>query len=603
MGASSSRGNPAASALPRVFPQHSSVNVSETLKVLTLQQFVAAAKAEAAQHGLHGSGFGSASGSGSLGVLPYHLTAPPGVIPKVVWRTGPFPITEVPADFANAMHTWSVHAPGWTQVYVTDDDADVFIGSPEVEAAVPGAAAAYRSLVPSAFRADLWRLVAVSMFGGIYADMSVWLVGAIENIVNPVVDEFVMPVDRPETPALWQGFFAAYKDHPLMTAMAAQVVANVQARKYGTFMYADLDITGPLAVARALRDFFHLPYTGAGFVPGRYTMAHPGTQTAFRVYFPKVDADLKGGQGAASVLRIRWPEYYATLYNPTRAPKYGHLFRARAVFGRDRTSDAALAAVRPQPKAAAVFVDPSGLHPAAARVLTNFHHHLPLQWDLYYFHGNTPGAASGAQAATAPLARAGRRVVVRPLQAASLTQAQHRDLMTSKAFWDAIDAEHILVLTPASAVCGGSGLDIQNFTQYPYLGCDVWDGRPSYAGTDDAGPAPLRFSQDAAGNLLATTHALPPTSMSLRSKAFVLDCLRTATPATIAGAPTEDSFFRACAEATLPASARPSATVAGQFCTQARATTPSWGAHSAASRLPPSQRMQFLQSCPEAGGL
>jgi hypothetical protein len=223
------------------------------------------------------------------------------------------------------------------------------MASPEVEAAVPGAGAAYASLVPAAYRADLWRLVMVYMFGGVYADMSVWLAGPLDGILGLSHGAtFVMPLDNPGgcPHGMWNGFFAATPRHPLVHAMARVAVARVAARVYGDNV---LDIAGPCALGRVVSWF--QGRTGHPWDAPRGAALQLGAQTmqsragdSFKAHILQVQIvpggpNLMVGNGPGADLRVRWPEYYTDLYGTTRPTEgYPSLWNRRAVYRCDAPS-------------------------------------------------------------------------------------------------------------------------------------------------------------------------------------------------------------------------------------------------------------------------
>jgi hypothetical protein len=313
MGAASikSRSTPDAPTPPDVHLQGTTVPL-ETIGAVRFPVFIASR----APSGFHG------------------VTAP---VPKILWQVGPFPYDAMPAPMANAMATWATHAPGYTRVYATNDDADAFMASPAVEAALPGMNAAYASLVPAAYRADLWRLTVVLLYGGVYADMSVWLSRPLDVLVHPdLPDSFVMPIDIAHhgVPGLWQGFFASVAEHPLLRAIAEFVVARVAARTYGMM---PLDVSGPQAVARAAREFTGTPFARDWlFTPGRYALTRATDGTPFPVHFFPMEL-LAGrvamrGQGAAAGLHARWPGYYSSMYTKDRPPRYTTFWHSHTVY-------------------------------------------------------------------------------------------------------------------------------------------------------------------------------------------------------------------------------------------------------------------------------
>ncbi len=109
----------------------------------------------------------------------------------------------------------------------------------------------YHAIVPGAFKSDIWRLLMLYKYGGIYNDISIRYDRNISSIIRPS-DEFVGVVDMDPT-AIINGFMAAYPRHPIIKAMIDLVISNIENARYGC---NNLDITGPKALGRAFRMFF-----------------------------------------------------------------------------------------------------------------------------------------------------------------------------------------------------------------------------------------------------------------------------------------------------------------------------------------------------------
>lgn len=89
-----------------------------------------------------------------------------GKIPKVVFRTGPFHMCKAPDVVKSYLEDLVQKNPQFTQVYFDDHDCRQFVRDYFNEYLD-----AYDSLVPTAFKADLFRLLALYQFGGVYNDI------------------------------------------------------------------------------------------------------------------------------------------------------------------------------------------------------------------------------------------------------------------------------------------------------------------------------------------------------------------------------------------------------------------------------------------------
>ena len=196
---------------------------------------------------------------------------------------------------------------------------------------------AYDALVPGAFRADLWRLLVVLQYGGLYSDIGHTLLRPLEPALDPVVDVLVLTPDlkdpaRGNVARIANALFAGRPGDPVLAAMLTHVVAQVRARKRGTDC---LDITGPTALGRVFTRLMDLPLT-AHYPPGRHVYAMGADRTAVRVSFLR-NAECKYFGSAAPedgrfLIQAKVPGYKEALYPPHRLPHYSTLWDNKAVY-------------------------------------------------------------------------------------------------------------------------------------------------------------------------------------------------------------------------------------------------------------------------------
>lgn len=177
-------------------------------------------------------------------------------IPRILFRTYIKPFTDLPKEAIDALKS-SSSTPGsdpYHVLYFSDEDCRQFIREHCAEYL-----ADFDVLVPGAYRADLWRLIALYEYGGVYNDIGHVYVSPVDTVINHDNDELVLTRDRPwgiGTPfpsSVHNAFMACYKNHPVIEYMLQWVVANIRRRHYGI---NQLDITGPIALARAFNTYF-----------------------------------------------------------------------------------------------------------------------------------------------------------------------------------------------------------------------------------------------------------------------------------------------------------------------------------------------------------
>lgn len=244
-------------------------------------------------------------------------------------------------------------------------------------------------------------------------------------------------------------------------------------------------------------------------------------------------------------------------------------------------------------KKAAIIVEPRK-HPLLISVLDNFHARLDTSWDMYVFYGNSN--AEYAKEAISAIKRDGskRRIISKSLDTDNLSAEQYNKLFKDPAFWNQIDAEHILVFQTDAVSCANSQQSIDSFLKFGYIGCSsgsaigvhpasYWGGNDRWFGKGSMKKYPFY----GVGGL------------SLRKKSFTLDCITKMSeyPAEFP----EDVFYSICVERPENKDMCPQRVEEIQdFCTQGSYDNQhkSWGAHKTNETIPESS--SFYEFCPEA---
>jgi|688.fasta_scaffold07723_8 mannosyltransferase OCH1-like enzyme len=223
---------------------------------------------------------------------------------------------------ARAMQSLRDHAPNCEYRFYDDSERRALIQN-----CYPSALDAYDSLIPGAFRADLFRAIAVYSHGGIYFDSGTVPMPNI-NLFKDVVredDTFVIPIDAPPSGGLYNAFFASTKRNSHMKTIITHIVHNIRTKQ----MFADnwlcgsLQITGPLAYRDALENVSIIPHV---LVEGVQT---PDLRLiSFTGYPDEIIAC-----GNTPLYKHRYPEYESERHLINGGlPTYRHLWEQNKVY-------------------------------------------------------------------------------------------------------------------------------------------------------------------------------------------------------------------------------------------------------------------------------
>lgn len=99
---------------------------------------------------------------------------------------------------------------------------------------------AYDKLIPGAYKADLWRLCVLYLYGGIYMDIKFVCVNGFKLIELTEQNHFVK--DRIKPLSIYNGLLACQQNHPFLMMAINKIVHNVKNNYYGS---TPLEPTGP----------------------------------------------------------------------------------------------------------------------------------------------------------------------------------------------------------------------------------------------------------------------------------------------------------------------------------------------------------------------
>jgi mannosyltransferase OCH1-like enzyme len=126
---------------------------------------------------------------------------------------------------------------------------------------------AYDSLIPGAYKADLWRLCILYINGGIYMDIKFICVNGFKLIELTEHNHFIK--DRIRPLSIYNGMIISQKNHPFLLIAINQIVNNVKNKYYGS---SPLEPTGPIMLGNLIIknklklniDMFH--YENGGYI-------------------------------------------------------------------------------------------------------------------------------------------------------------------------------------------------------------------------------------------------------------------------------------------------------------------------------------------------
>nr|WNL49940.1 glycosyltransferase [Marseillevirus sp.] len=162
-------------------------------------------------------------------------------IPFLIFQTNE---EKVLPGMKEALDSWTQKNPEYEHRYFPTEKQREFLTKYFDQRVVK----AYDSLIPGAYKADLFRYCAMWVHGGVYVDSAMVCVVPLRDWL-PKNKTLVSAKDEGVSSGIYQAFFAATPNHPATKRIIDLVVSRVENKDYGG---RDLYTTGPIAFGNGL---------------------------------------------------------------------------------------------------------------------------------------------------------------------------------------------------------------------------------------------------------------------------------------------------------------------------------------------------------------
>lgn len=163
-------------------------------------------------------------------------------IPRVIYQT--FESYDLPKGMYKAVKSWIDLNPNYEHYFFNEQDRSNFIEKYFDKKVLN----AYLSLIPGAFKADLWRCCILYEKGGVYADSDMICLRPLDDLIEEN-DEFIIPRDDPMSKNfLSNGFIACLPKHSFLNEQIERIVENVENLRQCYY----LDISGPSLLGKSV---------------------------------------------------------------------------------------------------------------------------------------------------------------------------------------------------------------------------------------------------------------------------------------------------------------------------------------------------------------
>ena len=170
-------------------------------------------------------------------------------IPKLICKTSKWNLSDLPGDVLDIYHKLLELNPNHTFVYFDDDDCLDFI-----ETFYPEYIKHYNKVIPTAYKADLFRYLFLHKHGGCYGDMTQEIFVSYDSIC----DNFKRVICRDTVTnelGLYNALMCTMPSDPLIDRVLDICKKNIEDENYTK---SPLGITGPIALGKAFIELYKL---------------------------------------------------------------------------------------------------------------------------------------------------------------------------------------------------------------------------------------------------------------------------------------------------------------------------------------------------------
>ena len=244
-------------------------------------------------------------------------------IPLIEYRTGPFAKSKIPNDLQDIMNISSKNLNTTIQFF-GDNDCLNFISKHFSKQVLK----AYNSIIPGAYKADLFRLCVLYIHGGIYLDLSHQVLRPYN--INQTNADMILVKDRNScgyTCCIQFSFMATIPKNNFLKFVISNISNDVLLKKKGK---CALDFTGPCAFGRYFLKFFSTPK----IYPGLYK--YKGLDG--KIYI--IDVPFYQGEHNhlieyttnKNVIKTKGKNHNKYLYKTKKIPHYSSLWKKNQLF-------------------------------------------------------------------------------------------------------------------------------------------------------------------------------------------------------------------------------------------------------------------------------
>jgi len=239
-------------------------------------------------------------------------------IPKIIYKTGPFKYENLPEEVKGFFVDTLKLNPGFEMVYFDDKQCEEFVKK-NFNSKILNA---YNSLVPSAYKADMFRYCLLYKNGGIWSDFTQKFYEPMNNFIDFKKDKLILVeggfIDIANKKGIEIAFMASSPKKEIFMKAINEIVLNVESNYYGHSSFCP---TGPI-MFRKLVDSNSIVYK-KGFEFKRVNINSGLDYEDYIIYENK------------KILKTRCLNHGKYLYLNENKPHYSELYANKKIYKND----------------------------------------------------------------------------------------------------------------------------------------------------------------------------------------------------------------------------------------------------------------------------
>jgi mannosyltransferase OCH1-like enzyme len=240
-------------------------------------------------------------------------------IPKWIFRAGNDSLENLHPEIAQIYTTQLENNPDYELFYFSKEDRLQFI----IDQNNDDLLYAYNTIIPEAFKTDIFRYVVLDVYGGVYMDFSMQTLVPFADIIKHYTYVYVKDTagDHPECEGLYTAFIITPKENAFLKSAIKKSIYNIKHRIYGKTC---LTVTSPHMLGEVYKTFHSLNNILIGPI---------GNDTV--VYEHRLPNKFIE-DGDINLVQIKHPKHYEILYSTgdryDKVWEEGRMFKSERIY-------------------------------------------------------------------------------------------------------------------------------------------------------------------------------------------------------------------------------------------------------------------------------